>query len=92
MKNVRPEILKTCICLDVYEFKSTLYNLFNKHINIDFSYDGLNVCYASDEDRDIMATVLEKLAEHFDVAQITSIHIDDCEEVGIWIVYIGKTP
>ena len=32
----------------------------------------------------------EKLGEYFDV-QITSIHIDDCDYVGVWIVYKEET-
>lgn len=32
------------------------------------------------------------LATYFDVAEITSIHADDCDLVGVWIVYKNNPP
>ena len=85
MKNINKHSLKTCIFLDENEFTEILSNIFSGEITVDCDYEGIRVehdgeCINSDE-------LFWKLEEYFDVARITSLHIDDCDTVGIWITY-----
>lgn len=85
MKNVSANSLKTCIFLDESEFKDVLSEIFSEEITVNCDYDGISVernsvPVPSDE-------LFWKLEEHFGVAHITSMHIDDCDTVGIWIAY-----
>jgi len=81
MKNVENTMLKTAIFMEQDRFEQLLYNLTGDETDDDFvggTYitDGI---YISDE-------TLEKLKTYFDV-NITSIHADDADVVGIWIIY-----
>ena len=81
MKNIENTMLKTAIFMEVDRFKHLLYDLTGGETDDDFvggTYitDGI---YISDD-------ALAKLQAYFDV-NITSIHADDADTVGIWIVY-----
>jgi len=83
MKNVRENQLKKCIFLTDDEFKSVFAERFSKYEDVDVeidAYEGIYFCGISNEE------VYKNLSEYFDV-EITSIHIDDCEYTGVWIVY-----
>ena len=81
MKNVEKTMLKTAIFIDKDRFEQLLYDLTGGETDDDFvggTYitDGI---YVTDD-------ALEKMKAYFDV-NITSIHADDADTVGIWIVY-----
>ena len=86
MKNVRESQRKTCIFLEVEEFESILHRLFGKDIETDYSLDGLYIGYENGDDLDT-EELHDLLAKYFDVATVTSIHIDDADTTGVWIVY-----
>ena len=86
MKNVRENQLKKCIFMEADEFKKVFANVFGEYdedtneIEVEFGYDGIYFCAISNED------VYKELSKYFDV-EITSIHIDDFDVMGVWIVY-----
>ena len=86
MKNVRENQLKKCIFMEAEEFKKVFVDVFGEYdedtneIDVEFDLDGIYFCAISNED------VYTELSKYFDV-NITSIHIDDCECVGVWICY-----
>ena len=85
MTNVRPNQLKKCIFTDVEELQAILSAIYEEDIDVHISLDGL--WYESKSDLDIgNDDVCQVLSEYYDV-QVTSIHIDDCDYVGVWIVY-----
>lgn len=86
MKNVRKDQLKKCIVLEVKEFDNLLHQLFGDDIETDYSLDGLYIGYSNGDNLDTQE-LHDKLAEYFDVYQVTSIHIDDCDVLLVWIVY-----
>lgn len=88
MKNVDTHSLKTCIFLDEYQFQSILSELF-PGAEVSYDYEGISV----DLNDDAIPTdeLYSKLSDYFDVARITSVHIDDCDTVGVWIVYTNET-
>lgn len=88
MKNVNEYMLKTCIYMPADEYEELLKELFGEYLRVDFTLEGLGVEYNNitcDE-----PDIASKLAEYFDVKEITSIHIDDCDYMGVWIVYKDK--
>jgi hypothetical protein len=85
MKNVRPNQLKKCIFLDDEEFTAIVQAVFdNENIKVDYTLEGFDI-YA-DEDWVEVGDLYEKLGEYFDV-NVTSVHIDTCDYVGVWVVY-----
>jgi hypothetical protein len=85
MKNVRTNQLKKCIFIDAEEFTAIVQAVFdNEDIKVDYPLEGLDIY--TDEDCVEADDLYEKLGEYFDVT-ITSIHIDDCDYVGVWVVY-----
>ena len=86
MQNVRKNQLKKCIVLEVEEFNSLLHQLFGENIETDYSLDGLYIGFENGDNLDTQE-LHDKLAEYFDVDEVTSIHIDDCDVTLVWIVY-----
>ncbi len=86
MKNVRPAQIKTTIILNLDEYKEVVNTLF-PHTYVHCEMDGLwyerDEGFAEFSDEDLRIA----LAQHFDVSAVTSVHIDDCDCVGVWIVY-----
>ena len=87
MKNVRETQLKKCIFMTTDEFKEVFVEIFGQYdedtneIDVEFNtLDGIYFCAISNQD------VYAKLSEYFDVT-VTSIHLDDCEHLGVWICY-----
>lgn len=91
MQNVRPTQLKTAIILTLDEYKEVV-NTVAPHTYIHCETDGL--WYERDEGfPEIEEDELRHmLAPHFGVAEITSIHIDDCDYVGVWLIYKEHAP
>lgn len=79
MKNVHPTQLKKCIFFIEDEFKELMEKL---NISIELDFDGNDFVEFTDENE-----AFETLANYFDVKEITSVHYDDYEYRGIWIVY-----
>ena len=85
MKNVRTEQLKTVIVMACDEYEQILSKIFNEKVIIHTDLDG--IWYEVNADDDFEANLNACLANYFGVTEVTSIHADDCEEVGIWITY-----
>ena len=86
MKNVRTNQLKKCIFVDAEEFTAIVQAIFDdiEGIKVDYTFEGLDIygdeeCVDADE-------LYKRLGEYFDV-EITSIHTDDCDYIGVWVVY-----
>ena len=85
MKNVRPNQLKKCIFVDVEELQAILSAIYEEDIIVHISLDGM--WYEGETDLDIGDDdVCQELSKYYDV-NVTSIHIDDCDYVGVWVVY-----
>lgn len=90
MKNVRPDQRKTCIFLTQTELEAVLSEILQKTVTANVSLYGLSVCTEDEHSDDVDDCVIcDMLSKHFDV-QVTSIHIDDCDHVGVWIVCKDK--
>lgn len=79
---------KNCIALTVDEFREVVAKLYEKPVCVDYDADGLYIGFTDDEGTDLPVEDLHRrLAEKFDVEEVTSVHIDDFEPPLIWIVY-----
>ena len=79
---------KNCIALTVDEFREVVAKLYEKPVCVDFDADGLYIGFTDDEGTDLPVEDLHRrLAEKFDVEEVTSVHIDDFEPPLVWIVY-----
>jgi len=83
MKNVNESRLKKAIFLTIEEFKDILRKTCGEKSEVDFGLDGLSY---GDENGSLEA-VHKKLEEYFGVREITSIHADGCDWLGVWVVY-----
>lgn len=86
MKNVRENQLKKCILLTTEELEKLMSEIFETKVIVHCSLEG--AWYETplkdlDIDDDTLCTELSK---YFDV-NVTSIHIDDCEYIGVWVCY-----
>ena len=88
MKNVRPNQLKKCIFLTQTEMEEILSEILQKTVTVNVSLYGLEPCTEDDDDIDD-GYMRQVLSEYFDV-DVTSIHIDDCDYVGVWVAYKSK--
>lgn len=87
MKNVRPDQLKTAIFLTQKELEVVLSEVLQKTVTANISPYGLGVG-TEDEVVDDCG-LCDALSKHFDV-RVTSVHIDDYDYVGVWIIYKDK--
>ena len=90
MKNVKPSQLKKAIFLEEDEFKDILNQVFGKsedgeEIEVEISQWGLWIGYHNSKLS--YEEITTGLAQYFDVYKVTSIHADDCDYVGIWVIY-----
>ena len=86
MKNVKKTQLKKCIYVEAEEFTAIVQEIFDdENIDIAYTNEGLDIC--TDNDVVDIGELHEGLASYFDVKEITSVHIDDCDFIGVWIVY-----
>ena len=76
MKNVKASMKKKAVFLELDKFEELVEELTN----------GENTVYVEYGDVTLDDGVLEKIAEYYDV-NITSIHADCCDVVGIWLIY-----
>lgn len=85
MKNVRDNQLKRCIFKVFDEFQRDISRAISNDVHVSCDYDGLNFERVSDEDIS-NEEILAALSKYYDV-EVTSIHADDFEYTGVWIVY-----
>lgn len=86
MRNVRVSQLRSCIVLEPEEYDYILTQIYpDAEISTEYTLEGISVDIdGSDPDTDDLHG---RLAKHFDVEKVTSVHMDDCENIGVWIVY-----
>lgn len=89
MKNVRDVEKKNCILKTLSGFEKDLTKAFNTDVTVETDWDGLTINFADDSQfKDWKTEDYNRvIAEYYGVSEVTSIHIDDCDEVGVWIVY-----
>ncbi|MBQ2389279.1 MAG: hypothetical protein II305_04410 [Clostridia bacterium] len=86
MKNVKENQLKKCIFLTQTELENILSEKLQKTVTVNVDLYGLSVCTEEDmEDMD-NGRLCDELSEYFDV-NVSSVHIDDCDIVGVWVCY-----
>ena len=81
MKNARESQLKKCIFLLADEFKEITEGL---GIQTDTGWEG--VFFSKGEEDIDDGDVYKALSEYFGV-EVTSVHCDDCDYMGVWVVY-----
>ena len=74
---------RNCLYFSAKEFAELMEKWFNAEV--EFSLDGIWVGTKTDEIS--MEEIYEKIEENFDVVKVTSIHMDDSEDIGVWAVY-----
>lgn len=85
MKNVLEKQVKKCIELSPKEYRKIIKSIFGEEIEISFSSKGI---WTGDKDGKIFyEDICKGLAQYFDVSRVTDVHIDDCREISVWIVY-----
>lgn len=87
MKNIKENQLKKCIFMLEEEFRKMFTNIFGEYdgeeneIDVEINaYEGIYFDAVTEEE------VYEKISEYYGV-NVTSIHIDQCDNIGIWICY-----
>ena len=89
MKNVNEYQLKKCIFLTAEEFENVVKEIYpDNEVEVDYDMDGITVNIddeSSDPSDDL--DLLKNLATYYDVAKVTSVHMDDCDYIGVWIAY-----
>ena len=87
MKNISPFSLKKCIFMEATEYEQLIRKVLNMNIKLQVELDG--IWYEDQDDKELDISnelVMNALSNYFDV-NITSIHIDDCDIIGVWICY-----
>lgn len=84
MKNVMEYQLKKCIFMETEDFDRVIKTVFGEEFEADFGLDGISVWSRAEglSEKEIN----EGLSKYFDVT-ITSVHIDDFDDIGVWICY-----
>lgn len=87
MKNVKDYQLKKCIFMETEEFNRIIKTVFGEEFEADFGLDGISVWSRAEglSEKEIN----EGLSKYFDVI-VTSVHVDDFDDIGVWICYIEK--
>lgn len=87
MKNVKENQLKKCICKKKYEeFKHDVLSALGSEVEVFCDCDGIYFECKWNGDALCTEEVLAGMSKYYDV-EVTSIHIDDCELLGVWICY-----
>ena len=104
MKNVRDSQLRTSIVISHEEFDHILSELTSNMVKASYTLEGIDYepnyhwgevlpedemeAYVDENFYEDITKFYKKLAGYFDVKEVTSIHIDDCDSpVGVWITY-----
>ena len=76
--------LKKCIFMPYQNFTRLIKHLIGSDVDVTYELDGMTI---SSENHEIQnEDVHKELAKYFEVAEVTSIHCDDCDDIGVWIV------
>ena len=89
MKNVRENQLKKCIFMESEEFQNLIGEITGGLITVEYDFEGLWYEHTDKAEKtDIYwnEDIYETLSKYYDV-EVTSVHIDDCDCVGVWICY-----
>ena len=91
MKNVSPHQIKKCIFVEFEKFKEDVSKAFEEDVLVSSDYEGIYFEKKENTNSEYydylnFEEVLYKLEKYYDV-KISSIHIDDCDIVGVWICY-----
>ena len=97
VKNVKDTQLKKCIFLTLNEYRELILELSLGLKDVKYEegiyYEDTAKAYIDDvylEDiTDEGSGINEVLSEYFNV-EVTSVHTDDCDVVGVWICYKEK--
>lgn len=84
MKNVKKEQLKKCIFKELEEFKCDVLVALGNDVEVTCDYDG--IYFECNNDTLCTEEILVGISKYYDV-DVTSIHVDDCDITGVWIVY-----
>ena len=84
MRNVRENQLKKCIFKLYSEFEKDVIDALGDDVEVSCDYD--NIYFECNEEPLCTEEVLGGMSKYYDV-EVTSIHIDEYEPVGVWIVY-----
>lgn len=85
MKNVSADRLKKCIFADLPIFEQDVKKAIADDVKIFCDYEGIS--FKQGNSYLDINWVQEKLSKYYGV-DVTSIHIDDYDEVGVWVVYV----
>ena len=88
VKNVRENQLKKCIFMELDVFTKLIEEITDGLLTVEYE-DGIYITSTQKtEDTDTLwnENILETLSKYFDV-EVTSLHSDNCEYVGVWICY-----
>lgn len=85
MKNVNERQIKKCIFKELDEFKQDVAAFFGDDTTVEYYGDGILI--EANEEALYTEEIHAGLAKYYDVKEVTSVHTDDCEIVGVWIVY-----
>ena len=86
MQNVRKDQLKKCIFLTVDEFRQAVKEFFGEDTMVEIDLEGV-ITIETYEDPVYTEEVWTGLAKYFGVSEVTSVHTDCYEPMGVWIVY-----
>ena len=84
LKNIQNFEKKNALLTTTCRFDKVLSEISNGEIRASYCLDG--IWYESDTIADADAFVRDKLSEYLGV-NVTSIHLDDCDLIGVWIIY-----
>ena len=75
---------RSCLCLTADEFNDICAKIYGADTIVHYAMDG--IWLEGVEDEDVDASLNEELSKFFDM-NITSVHIDDCDNTNVWIDY-----
>lgn len=90
MKNIVSTDIVNCIVKSSEDYEMIIKSIYGEEATVEFSSEGIYVGYMNDADNTI-DDIYERLAEYFDVAEVTSIHTDANSEFSVWICYKDYT-
>lgn len=89
MKNVTKYEKKKCIIKVLDDFQRDIRTIYNNTVQVHCNYEGISF---EKEGEDISTDdILASLSTYYGV-KITSIHIDDCDLIGVWLCYKNPKP
>lgn len=87
LENIQNFEKKNALVTTACHFDKVLTEISNGEISASYCLDG--IWYESDTITDTDAFVRDKLSEYLGV-NVTSVHLDDCDSIGVWIIYKDK--